>query len=125
MMYPTIGIYPLFAASSWPFAVLLAAPVFAVLLVLAYSSARTSWQRLANLLFGLIGSVTVMAFALWYLCDISGIPPLTQDDYIPVVAPASMAVGAAMGVAVSALVRKSLAMLVCRRRRSSSEHPSN
>ncbi|MBU4273480.1 MAG: hypothetical protein KKA28_16595, partial [Planctomycetes bacterium] len=63
-------VYPLFAASSWPIAVMLAVPVFVVLFGLAFFFARTPLQRLANMLLGLLGSVVVLSFSVWYFSEL-------------------------------------------------------
>jgi hypothetical protein len=94
--------WTMLAASSWPFGVLLAVLVFAVPFVLAYKSAGNSRQRVANLLFGALGSIAA-CFAVIYL------PEMPQyrwiEDYLGVVVPAAMSVGGAMGVALSLLIR--------------------
>jgi hypothetical protein len=114
----------LFAASSWPAAVLLAVPVFVLLFGLAFTFARNSRQRLANLLLGLLGSITVMWLSLWYLFEASQIPLLRCDDYIPIVAPTSLTVGAAIGVGLSVVVRKCLSLLTHTSQQSDTIHPS-
>ncbi len=104
-------IHPLFAASSWPIAVILAVPVFIVLFGLAYFFAQTTLQRLSNLMLGTIGSIVTLFVSGWYIFNASRIPPLRQDDLIPIVIPTALAVGAAVGVALSVLLRKGFTLL--------------
>jgi hypothetical protein len=78
--------------------VLIALPVIAVLFSLAYFLARSSGQRLASLLAGTFGAVA----ALYVLVTRPDVPIEEQRDYAPV----AMAASAALGVALSVLVRR-------------------
>jgi hypothetical protein len=109
-MQTTTVMYPLFAASSWPIGVLLAAPVFVILFVLASRCAQNSRQRMANLLFGFFGSL--VAYAAVLSVDESRIR--WMEDYLPIIIPTIMIVGAIVGVAFLALIRKILSLVVRR-----------
>jgi hypothetical protein len=115
-MLPAIAGCHLFAASSWPFAVVLAVLPLAVLFVLAFTLARNSGQRLANLFFGLAGSILALCLSLGLIHEAFGIRPRLWDDYIPFVAPVAMTVGAGIGVLLSVLIRKCLSLLTHRLR---------
>jgi len=95
----------LLAASNWPFGVLIALPVLGVLFFSALKFAHNSKQRVANMLLGALGSIAGLVAFLIYL----GHTGRELEDHIPVLAPATMTVGAAIGVALSVVLRSGFA----------------
>ena len=98
-----MGVHLVLAASSWPFAVLLAVPVLIALFPAAFKLADNSRQRVANLLLGTLCSVALLVALVVY---IEGTKDPWLEDCIPFFAPIAMSVGAAAGVALAVLVRR-------------------
>ena len=97
----------LFAASSWPFGLLLALPVIGVLLFMVVKFARNPRQRLAYLLIGTLGAIAGLAAFLVYLEHADR----RFDNFIPVAAAGAMMIGSAIGVVISARIRSGIAVL--------------
>jgi Na+/proline symporter len=106
----------LLAASSWPLGVLIALPVLGVLLFSAFAFAHNSRQRIANMLLGTLGSVAALIAFVVYVEHVDN---RRLEDYIPILAPVTMTVGAVIGVVLSVVIRSAFAVLIdgsaCRR----------
>ena len=93
-----------FAASNWPFSVLLVLPVVGVLPFMAVKFARNSRQRVTYILFGTLGAIMGMAAYMDHA-------DRHFEGYTPVAVAVAITIGAALGVAVSAAIRRGVALL--------------
>ncbi len=94
---------------------LLAAPAVTVILLLAFKLSTNPRERLANLVFGGVGSV-VAALALIFLCTPR--PNSWFDNNSGLCVVGATIVGAAFGVFIGVLGRRLLAGYQCRPRRT-------
>ena len=94
----------LFAASSWPFVVLFVLPVLFSLLFLAFRFSQNQRQRVVNMLVGVLGLVGGFAVMGYWVV------PLDRrlEDFGAILIPLAMAVGAAVSIGLSAMIRRGL-----------------
>lgn len=103
----------LFAASSWPFVILLAAPVLVLLFLSAHAYAHNARQRIANQLCGFLGCMASMIF-LRLITKTPGNEWLIEGDIRIIFVAISTSIGAVIGVAVPVCLRAVVSLLVGR-----------
>ena len=113
---------PLFAADSWPVALVLAAPTMFVLLGCSLYLSRSPRERLLYLFMSGMGAV-VAILAMMFLCLPR--PGTWLDSHINVIIVAVAPVGAIAGVALSAILLRMARCAPPRAVRGGNPEPSN